>query len=201
MVDDHPGVREGLASMLAGYDDVDVVGAAGDGATAVALTATCMPDVVLMDLAMPVLDGLGATRLICSAMPGVRVVILTSFATDDRVREAVDAGAAGYLLKDAEPAELVASLRAAARGEAPFSPRAATALLPGAPTLSDRQRQVLSLVAGGLANKAIAAELGISERTVEAHITGVFTRIGVNDRRSATHWATEHGLCSESSSG
>lgn len=194
MVDDHQGVRDGLASMLAGYDDVDVVGCAVDGAAAVALTATHAPDVVLMDLAMPVLDGLGATRLISASMPEVRVVILTSFPGDDRVREAVDAGAVGYLLKDVEPEELVASLRAAAGGAAPFSPRAAVALLPGAPGLTDRQRQVLSLVANGSANREIAAQLGISERTVETHLTATFSRIGVSDRQSAAAWATDHGL-------
>jgi len=149
---------------------------------------------------MPGGGGIEATRAIRSADPGVRVVVLTSFSDRERILEAVDAGAVGYLLKDAEPQELTQGIRAAARGEAPFAPKAALALVTDrvgpqqAPTLTAREREVLSLVAEGLPNKLIARRLAISEKTVKAHLTSIFQRIGVSDRTQAALWAQRHEM-------
>jgi len=159
------------------------------------------PDVVLMDLSMSVLDGVEATRRIVGATDGsTRVVVLTSFSDREQIMAALDAGASGYLLKDAEPSELVAGIRAAARGEAPLAPKAAREVLaarhderPGA-DLSVRERDVLRLVGSGLPNKRIARELGISEKTVKAHLTSVFQRIGVTDRTQAALWVQRNSL-------
>ncbi|MGB8649772.1 MAG: response regulator transcription factor [Mycobacteriales bacterium] len=198
VVDDHAVVRRGLQDLLSTASDLTVVGAAVDGEDAVRLAGLARPDVVLMDLSMPGLDGVDATRLLQQVSPGSRVVVLTSFAQTERIHAALAAGAVGYLLKDAEPDELLRGVRAAARGEAPFSPRAALALLPGsarpAPHLSPRERQVLALVAEGLPNKTVARRLGISEKTVKAHLTAVFATLGVTDRTSAALWAQRHGL-------
>jgi DNA-binding NarL/FixJ family response regulator len=153
-----------------------------------------------MDLEMPVLDGIEATRRIRETHPGVAVVVLTSFSDRARILGALDAGAAGYLLKDAEPAELEKALAAAARGDAPLDPKAARELLsargPSAPAseLSEREREVLVMVAEGLPNKLIARRLGISEKTVKAHLTSVFRTIGVADRTQAALWAERNGL-------
>jgi len=153
-----------------------------------------------MDLSMPGIDGVEATRRIRAAHPEVAVVILTSFSEQPRILEAIDAGAVGYLLKDAEPDELLRGVRAAAAGEAPFSPKAAKALLSlgaqrqVATDLSDRERQVLACVVEGLPNKLIARRLAISEKTVKAHLTSVFRRIGVTDRTQAALWAERHGV-------
>lgn len=200
IADDHAVVRTGLRQLAATFDDVELVGAAENGAEAVALCAEHGPDVVLMDLEMPVLDGIGATRRIVEASPEVAVVVLTSFSDRDQILEALDAGAIGYLLKDAEPAELEKAVRAAARGEAPLDPRAGRALLSardaGSPldALSDREREVLAMVASGLPNKLIARELEISEKTVKTHLTSVFRALGVTDRTQAALWAERHGL-------
>ncbi len=153
-----------------------------------------------MDLEMPPPDGIESTRLLREAHPEVAVVILTSFSDRARILEALDAGAVGYLLKDATPAELERGIRAAARGEAPLDPRAASALLAARPRpsaadgLSPREREVLVLVAEGLPNKLISRRLGISEKTVKAHLTSVFRTIGVDDRTQAAVWAVRHGL-------
>ena len=200
VADDHAVVRAGLVQLLATFADVELVGAAGDGEEVVALCAERQPDVVLMDLEMPVLDGIDATRRIRSAQPGVAVVVLTSFSDRERILRALDAGAAGYLLKDAEPAELRRAIEAAARGEAPLDPKAARALLSAraGPTavqsLSKREREVLAMVAEGLPNKLIARELAISEKTVKAHLTSVFRQIGVTDRTQAALWAQRNGV-------
>ena len=196
LADDHAIVRRGLSELLATAADLVVVGAAVDGAEAVALAGEHQPDVVLMDLSMPELDGVAATRQLLEISPASRVVILTSFSERDRILSAIDAGAVGYLLKDVDPDELLRGIRAAAAGEAPFSPRAATALLPGAsrPTLTPREREVLSLVAEGLPNKSIARRLGISEKTVKSHVGAVFSALGVADRTSAALWAQRNGL-------
>ena len=200
IADDHAVVRTGLRQLAATFDDVELVGAAENGVEAVALCAEHGPDVVLMDLERPVLDGIEATRRIVEANPEVAVVVLTSFSDRDQILEALDAGAIGYLLKDAEPAELEKALRAAARGEAPLDPRAGRALLsardPGSPldALSDREREVLAMVASGLPNKLIARELEISEKTVKTHLTSVFRALGVTDRTQAALWAERHGL-------
>jgi DNA-binding NarL/FixJ family response regulator len=200
IADDHSVVRTGLRHLVATFDDVELVGAAADGDEAVTLCADHDPDVVLMDLEMPVLDGIEATRRIVEAQPGVAVVVLTSFSDREQILRALDAGAVGYLLKDAEPAELERAVRAAARGEAPLDPRAGRALLQdrasGSPLggLSEREREVLGMVARGLPNKLIARELQISEKTVKAHLTSVFRTIGVTDRTQAALWAERNGL-------
>jgi DNA-binding NarL/FixJ family response regulator len=200
IADDHAVVRAGLAQLLATFPEVELVAVAADGQEAVALAAEHRPDVVLMDLEMPVLDGIDATRQIRAAQPEVAVVVLTSFSDRDRILRALDAGAAGYLLKDAEPSELARAIDAAARGEAPLDPKAARALLsarraPGATeTLSAREREVLAMVGEGLPNKLIAQRLAISEKTVKAHLTNVYRQIGVSDRTQAALWAQRHGI-------
>ena len=200
VADDQEVVRAGFSALLDTQPDITVVGGAADGEEAVRLAAEHRPDVVLMDVRMPVLDGIEATRRIVEAAPGVAVVVLTSFSDREQILRALDAGAIGYLLKDAEPAELERAVRAAARGEAPLDPRAGRALLQdriaGSPLdgLSEREREVLAMVARGLPNKLIARELGISEKTVKTHLTSVFRTIGVTDRTQAALWAERHGL-------
>ena len=202
LVDDHALLRAGMARLLDLADGVTVVGSAGSGAEGLELAAALHPDVVLMDLSMPGMSGVEATRRLLAARPDTAVVVLTSFADPDLVIDALDAGAIGYLLKDAEPDGLVGAVRAAARGESPLDPRAARVMLAGrarpAPVsvLSGREKEVLVLVAEGLANKQIARTLGIAERTVKAHLTSVFTQIGVTDRTSAALWAHRRGLVS-----
>ena len=199
VADDHAVVRTGITHVLATADDIEVVGEAADGQQAVELAGARTADVVLMDLSMPVLDGIDATRRIREELPDAQVVVLTSFSDRDRILKALDAGAIGYLLKDAEPAELLAGIRAAARGESPLAPKAATALVEAHTKrrpdeeLSEREREVLMLVAEGLPNKLIARRLGISEKTVKAHLTSVFRQIGVDDRTQAALWAQQHG--------
>ena len=194
IVDDHPLVRAGLAGLLQAAD-LQIVGAAADGEQAVRLSAELAPDVVLMDLSMPGLDGAEATRRIRSRCPGVQVAVLTSSSDGERVWDALDAGAVGYLLKDSEPAQLREAVRAVSRGESPLDPRAARSMLEArrpekaVSGLTERERQVLSLIAQGRANKQIARSLGISEPTVKAHVTSIFHRIGVTDRTSAALWA------------
>ncbi len=200
IADDHGVVRGGLTQLLGTLDDVELVGTAANGAEAVALCSAEQPDVVLMDLEMPEMDGIEATRRIKEERPDVAVVILTSFSDRERILRALDAGAAGYLLKDAESDELARSIRAAARGDAPLDPKAARELLsaraPGSPleSLSPREREVLVMVTEGLPNKMIARRLSISEKTVKAHLTSVFRQIGVTDRTQAALWAQRHGL-------
>jgi DNA-binding NarL/FixJ family response regulator len=200
IADDHGVVRAGLAQLLATFPDVELVGSAANGEEAVSLSAARSPDVVLMDLDMPILDGIEATRRIRAAQPGVTVVVLTSFSDRERILSALDAGAAGYLLKDAEPDAIARALAAAARGEAPLDPKAAGVLLSArrasspADGLSDREREVLAMVAEGLPNKLIAQRLEISEKTVKTHLTSVFRQIGVTDRTQAALWAQRHGV-------
>jgi DNA-binding NarL/FixJ family response regulator len=196
IVDDHRLVRAGLSTLLGSTPDLKVVGEAANGAEAVSLAQEQSPDVVLMDISMPVLDGVAATREIMAAQPDIRVVALTSFSDDRRVSEILAAGAVGYVLKDTEPDELIAAIRAAARGQVPIDSRVAGALLPArsqpADLLSEREAQVLRLAARGLANKQIGRELGITERTVKVHLGNVFRRIGVSDRTSAALWYREN---------
>jgi DNA-binding NarL/FixJ family response regulator len=205
IADDHGVVREGLARLLSTADDVEVVGTAADGGEAVAMYSEHEPDVVLMDLSMPDVDGTEATRRIVASNPDASVVILTSFSDREQILAALDAGAIGYLLKDAGPAELIGGVRAAARGESPLHPRAARELLtqrdgagaPGAGPEADltaREREILELLARGLPNKRIALDLGISEKTVKAHVTSIFNSLGVTDRTQAALWAREHGI-------
>lgn len=199
LVDDHALVRGGLRAVLATTDDCAVVGEASTGEDAVALAPGLRPDVVVMDLSMPGAGGVEATRQVRALLPDVRVLVLTTFSDDHRVRAALAAGATGYLLKDASPDEVVAAVRAAGRDETPIDPRVARALLPGAapadpaPDLPPRERDVLVRLARGLSNRQIATELGIAERTVKVHVGSLFRRIGVADRTSAALWARDHG--------
>ena len=199
LADDHRLVRDGLEKLLSATPDLQVVGTAADGAEAVALVESTRPDGVLMDLVMPGMDGVEATRQIANSCPEVQVVVLTSFSDRERILDALHAGAIGYLLKDVDPADLLRGIQVAARGESPLDPKAARTLLtardkgPG-PDLTPREIEVLGLVRHGLANKQIARRLGISERTVKAHLTSVFHRIGVLDRTQAALWAERHGI-------
>jgi DNA-binding NarL/FixJ family response regulator len=200
LAEDHAIVRHGLEQLLASATDIEVVATATNGAEAVELAARHQPRVVVMDLEMPVMDGIEATRKISQADGDARVVVLTSFSDQERILQALDAGAVGYLLKDAEPDELLRGIRAAARGESPLAPRAASAVLsardaerPGR-ELSERQRTILAMVAAGKQNKHIARELEISEKTVKAHLTAIFAALGVTDRTQAALWAQRHGL-------
>ncbi len=203
LVDDHELVRLGLHQLLSAADDIEVVGSAPNGSVALELVEALRPDVVLMDLQMPGMDGVEATRRLQRLEPRPQVVVLTSFSDRDKITAAVDAGAAGYLLKDVDPVDLLNGVRAAARGESPLHPKAARELLNArsagqSPTgtlhLTPREIEVLQLVRQGLANKQIARRLDISERTVKAHLTSVFQRIGVVDRTQAALWAERQGL-------
>lgn len=198
LVDDHKLVRAGVTTLLQSDPDISVVGEARNGREALTVVEGTEPDVVLMDLSMPEMDGVEATRAVMASRPGTRVLVLTSFSDRERVKEVLAAGAIGYVLKDSEPADLLAAVHAAARGHVPIDPRVASALLPatGAPGaadgLSPRETEVLRLVAQGLANKQIARALGITERTVKAHLGRVFREIGVLDRTSAALWARDN---------
>jgi DNA-binding NarL/FixJ family response regulator len=194
VVDDHPLVRSGLSQLLNAADGIDVVAAVESGREAVESVAELAPDLVLMDVSMPGMDGVAAAREILRRRPSTRIVMLTSYAEDQTVLAAIDAGASGYLLKDAEPEELVRAVRAAARGESPLAPRAARAVLASRSAssqdgyLTPREEEVLDLVGEGLPNKQIARRLGISEKTVKTHLTSVFQRIGVLSRTEAAIW-------------
>ncbi len=202
LADDHRVVRVGLEQLLGTFADVEFVGAGAGGEEAVELCLGTRPDVLLLDLSMPDVDGIEVTRRLRAAAPETRVVVFTSFSDRERIMQALDAGAIGYLLKDAEPEEIHAALRAAARGDAPLAPRAAAELLAerqvrapaDAMDLTAREREVLTLVVEGLANKQIARRLGISEKTVKGHLTNLFQRIGVADRTQAALWAERNGI-------
>ena len=199
VAEDHAVVRSGLERLLATSSEIEVVGGAADGEQAVTLAAELAPDVVLMDLSMPNMDGIEATRRILAGNDAVRVVVLTSISDREKIEAALDAGAIGYLLKDAEPEEVIRGIRAAARGESPIAPKAARTLLAARgerpeSRLSDRELEVLRCVAEGLPNKVIARRLGISEKTVKAHLTRVYQQIGVTDRTQAALWARERSL-------
>ena len=209
IADDHPVVRSGLAGMLAAEPDLRVVGEAENGEQAVRLAAEHHPDVVLMDLRMPVLDGAAATARISRELPEVRVLILTTYDTDGDILRAVEAGAIGYLLKDASRAELADAVRAAARGETVLAPAAAASLLtrvrsqvggapdqagPPGPALTAREVQVLALVARGSTNAEIGRTLFIGEATVKTHLMRAFGKLGVDDRTAAVTAAMRLGL-------
>ncbi|CAN5687217.1 response regulator transcription factor [soil metagenome] len=195
LVDDHAVLRSGLAALLGGAGDIDVVGQASDCAEVFEVVRLQRPDVVVMDLQMPGIDGVEATRRLLAEDLGCEVVVLTSFSDSARIVAALDAGAVGYLIKDAEPEDMISGVRAVSRGESPLHPRVARQLLsarserPHTVDLTPREAEVLGLVREGLANKQIARRLGISERTVKAHLTSVFQRIGVADRTQAALWA------------
>jgi DNA-binding NarL/FixJ family response regulator len=201
IADDHRVVRVGLEQLLATFDDVELVGSADGGEAAVEQVAAQKPDVMLLDLSMPDLDGIEVTRRVATSSPDTRVVLFTSFSDREQILQALDAGAIGYLLKDAEPEAIHEALRAAARGEAPLDPKAAAELLAsraerptGDVELTARERDVLQLVIAGDANKQIARKLGISEKTVKGHLTNLFQRIGVQDRTQAALWAERNGI-------
>jgi DNA-binding NarL/FixJ family response regulator len=200
IADDHEVVRLGIGRLLENQPGIEVVAFANDGAEAVALCAEHAPDVILMDLEMPGVDGIEATRAITRGDDSARVVVLTSFADREHIAEAIDSGAVGYLLKDADPEELVAGIRAAAAGESPLTPRVALTVVRELRTagsteaISEREREVLALVGAGVPNKQIALRLGISPKTVKSHLSHIFRRIGVADRFEAAMWARRHGL-------
>jgi DNA-binding NarL/FixJ family response regulator len=200
VVDDHELVRAGLVELLGATGEIEVVGTAADGERALEIVSSHHPEVVLMDLSMPGVGGIEATRRILAEHASVRVIVLTSFSGSSEVLDALDAGAIGYLLKDASPDELRGGIQAAARGESPLSPKAARAVIAArdtgneAPELSAREREVLTCVGEGLSNKLIARRLEISEKTVKAHLTSVFQQIKVSDRTQAALWAQQNGL-------
>jgi two-component system, NarL family, response regulator LiaR len=203
VVDDHAVVREGLRTFLGLQDGVEVAGEAGDGEEAVRQAEALRPDVVLMDLVMPRLDGVGAMRELRRRLPSARVIVLTSFADDERLLPAIQAGAAGYLLKNAQPQEIARAVRAAHDGQALLDPSVAARLVeaiaqpPGeAPRepLTAREREVLALVARGMSNKRIAVELGIAEKTVKTHVAHVLAKLGATDRTEAAVVALRSGL-------
>ena len=196
--DDHPIVRDGLRLLLDAVDDIEVVDTASDGEQGIQAAARLRPDVVLMDLAMPTVDGVAATRRITSELPGTHVVALTSFSGHARVLEAIDAGAIGYLLKDAEANDVIRAIRAAAAGDSPLDPRAARAVVSRSAAdpldgMTAREREVLALLSAGLPNKIIARRLEITETTVKAHLTRIYRHLGVDDRTQAALWAKDHG--------
>ncbi|MFT2710651.1 MULTISPECIES: response regulator transcription factor [unclassified Clavibacter] len=204
VVDDHPVVRAGLAALLASADGIEVVGQAPDGDAAIALAVSERPDVVLMDLRMPGLDGVGATARIREEAPDVRVLVLTTYETDASILTAIEAGASGYLLKAAPEEEILAGVRAVARGDVALAPALAARLVrqvarpaapaAPAPTLSPRETQVLALVAAGRTNARIALELHVTPATVKTHLLHVFEKLGVGDRTRAVTLAMELGL-------
>jgi DNA-binding NarL/FixJ family response regulator len=206
IADDHGVIRDGLSRLLEAAEGIEVAGLAADGEQAVEQAAATAPDVILMDLDMPGVDGIEATRRIVAAQPGTAVLVLTSFSDRPRIMGALEAGACGYLLKDVDADEVAEGIRAAARGESPLDPRAARTILDArtAPDplagLSEREREVLALLVEGLANKLIARRLQISEKTVKSHLTRIFRELGVTDRTQAALWAERHGV-GDSSSG
>ena len=209
IVDDHQVVRQGLRTFLELHDDIEVVGEAEEGAKAVELVDRLHPEVVLMDLVMPGLDGVTATRRVVELGTGTKVIVLTSFAGDDDVFPAIQAGATSYLLKDVSPEELVASIRAVHRGEPRLHPDVARKLMAAmrdtpadagrdAPEemdeLTEREREVLRLIAQGCSNRDIAAECFISEKTVKTHVSHVLAKLGLKDRTQLAIYAIKHGL-------
>jgi two-component system, NarL family, response regulator LiaR len=203
IVDDHAVVREGLRAFLELQDGLEVVGEAEDGEAGVAEAERLKPDVILMDLVMPKLDGVGAMRKLRTRVPGARVVVLTSFLEDERLLPAIQAGAAGYMLKNAEPSELARAIRAADAGEAIIDPTVAARLVnaisdgvrtPDRDALTRREHEVLELIARGRSNKRIALELGIAEKTVKTHVGHVLAKLGVADRTQAALLAVREGL-------
>jgi DNA-binding NarL/FixJ family response regulator len=202
IVDDHPVVRDGLRGMFAGDDGFEVVGEATDGATAVDQALALRPDVVLMDLRMPGTDGASAIRELAARGIPARVLVLTTFDSDADVVPALEAGATGYLLKDAPRAELVRAIEAAHRGESVLAPSVASRLVSqlrsppssGPEPLSERELQVLELIAQGLTNRGIAGRLFISEATVKTHLVHIYTKLDVDDRAAAVATAFDRGL-------
>ncbi|MEV6303929.1 response regulator transcription factor [Actinoplanes sp. NPDC051861] len=199
LVDDHPVVRMGLRGMLDAEPDLTVIGEASSGVEGVASALSLRPDIVLMDLRMPGGDGVEATAEILAASSEIRVMILTTYESDRDILRAIEAGASGYLLKDATPTELADAVRAASRGETVLAPSVASTLVrqvrsPAPPALSARETEVLKLVAAGLTNAEIGKRLFISEATVKTHLLRVFNKLDVTDRTAAVTTAMRHGL-------
>ncbi|GAA4590826.1 DNA-binding NarL/FixJ family response regulator [Actinoplanes octamycinicus] len=199
LVDDHPVVRMGLRGMLDAEPDLTVIGEASDGAEGAELALRERPDIVLMDLRMPGADGVEATGRILAGDRDIKVMVLTTYESDRDILRAIEAGASGYLLKDASPAELADAVRAAARGETVLAPSVASTLVrqvrsPAPPALSARETEVLKLVAAGLTNADIGKRLFISEATVKTHLLRVFNKLDVADRTAAVTTAMRHGL-------
>ena len=204
LVDDHAVVRRGLRGFLELLDDIEIVGEAENGRLAVDAARSLRPDVVLMDLLMPVLDGIAATAQLREEQPDLQVVALTSFVEEDRVTAAIEAGASGFLLKDAEADEVAAAIRAAHRGEVRFDPAVARILArrvaqsrvpaPPAASLTEREREVLGLIARGLGNQAIADRLGITERTARTHVSNILGKLDLSSRTQAALWAVEQRI-------
>lgn len=206
LVDDHAIVRKGIKALLATIPDINIIGEAEDGAQAVDMAQSLDPDVVLMDLEMPIMDGIEATRKLAESRPGTRILVLTSFATDDKVFPAIKAGAQGYLLKDSGPDELVESLRKVGAGESSLHPVIAKKLLQelsrpveGPPTedpLTERELEVIRLVARGKSNQSIARTLVISEATVRTHVSNILGKLHLASRTQAALYALREGLAS-----
>jgi DNA-binding NarL/FixJ family response regulator len=199
VADDHAGFRHGLVALLASEPGFDIVGEARDGHEAVAMTLGLLPEVVLMDLQMPGLDGPGAIATLRQQAPEVRVLVLTTYGSDADITRAVEAGATGYLLKDAPREQLFGAIRAAARGESVLSPSVATRVLgrmraPAEEALSPRELEILQAVARGLSNKDIGRQLYVSEATVKTHLLRVFSKLGVDDRTAAVIVALQRGI-------
>jgi DNA-binding NarL/FixJ family response regulator len=205
IADDQRVVREGLATIVAGFADTDVVGLAADGAEAVELVSEQTPDVVLMDLRMPRMDGVEATREIRSRHPSIKVVVLTTYADDDSILSALSAGAAGYLTKDAAREDIRRALEAAVAGQAVLDPAVQATLLraaqqaparPATPPdgLTEREAEVLTLIAAGLSNAEIADRLFVADATVKTHVNRIFAKTGSRDRTQAALYAQRHGL-------
>ncbi|MGW4965168.1 response regulator [Nonomuraea sp. NPDC004186] len=199
IVDDHPVVRDGLAGMFGRDPEFEVLGEAADGAEAVRLAQALRPDVILMDLRMPGMDGVSATRELAERGSQARVLVLTTYDTDSHVLPAIEAGATGYLLKDAPRDELLRAVRAAARGEAVLAPSVAALLMsrvrrPAPGPLSPREVEVLQLVAAGATNREAAAKLFLTEATVKSHLLNIYAKLGVNDRAAAVTEAFNRGL-------
>lgn len=199
ITDDHPVVREGLSGMLAGQSDFEVIGLAADGETAVKMHGSLAPDVTLMDLRMPGLDGVGAIKLIKAQQPSSRIIVLTTYDSDADILRAVEAGATGYLLKDAPREELFRAIRAAAKGDSVLAPAIAARLMtrmraPAEENLSAREIEVLQLVAKGASNEEIGKSLHISTATVKTHLIHIYGKLGVDDRTVAVTKALEKGI-------
>ena len=199
IVDDHPVVRDGLRGMLSGLAEFEVTGEAADGAQAVERAAALVPQVVLMDLRMPGMDGVEAITRIRARQPGVHTLVLTTYDSDTDILRAIEAGATGYILKDAPREELYRAIRATAQGQTYLSPAVATRLMgqlraPADTPLSPREVDVLTWVARGASNKEIARSLHLSEATVKSHLLHIFSKLGVNDRTQAVTLALQKGI-------
>jgi DNA-binding NarL/FixJ family response regulator len=196
IADDHAVVRQGLRTFLDLQDDIEVVAEAGDGAEALAAAEEHAPDVVLIDLVMPNVDGIEAIRGLRERVPAARAIVLSSFIDDEKLLPAVRAGAAGYLLTDVEPQQLVEAIRTVHAGGALLHPKVASRLLEemASDPLTPREREVLALIGRGMANKVIARELSLSEKTVKAHVSSILAKLGVTDRTQAALYAVRAGL-------